>query len=113
MRRRNTLFAFLIYEGAIGSAMVPLIPALAATFNLSRVGTGVLVATPNVAVLVAAVPCGLAADKFGARAVTRSAGMLFAVSAVGLAFASSYALVLASWAGIGVAQAAVVTATIS
>jgi predicted MFS family arabinose efflux permease len=105
------LYAFHFLVAADGNAVIPLVPAYETRYGLSVFATGLIVAAPAFAMLVLSLPVGLLSDRVGARAVTIAASALLTISALGQAFADSYAVLLASWALFGVASAIIYTAS--
>lgn len=83
LRPRQVLwlvYALFFVSGVAQAAIVPLLPRLAGTYDLSASETALLLALPGLATLAVSVPAGLAADRFGARRVTLAAGMLLCIS---------------------------------
>jgi predicted MFS family arabinose efflux permease len=105
------LYAFHFLVAADGSAVIPLVPTYETRYGLSVFETGVIVAAPAFAMLVLSLPVGLLSDRVGARAVTIAASALLTISALGQAFAGSYAVLLGSWALFGITSAIIYTAS--
>ncbi|MBA2342589.1 MAG: MFS transporter, partial [Thermoleophilaceae bacterium] len=99
------LYAFHFLVAADGNAIIPLIPEYTEQFDLSVFHAGLLVGIPAAAMLVLSLPVGVLSDRIGARTVTIAASAILTVSALGQALASSYAVLLASWALFGITSA--------
>ena len=104
------LYAFHLLVAADGNAIVPLVPEYTTRFDLSVFDAGLLVGIPAAAMLLLSLPVGLLSDRVGARVVTIAASAILTVSALGQALASSYAVLLASWALFGITSAIIYTA---
>jgi predicted MFS family arabinose efflux permease len=104
------LYAFHLLVAADGNAIVPLIPEYTTRFDLSVFDAGLLVGIPAAAMLLLSLPVGVLSDRIGARTVTIAASAILTVSALGQALASSYAVLLASWALFGITSAIIYTA---
>jgi DHA1 family multidrug resistance protein-like MFS transporter len=104
------LYAFHLLVAADGNALVPLIPTYSTRFGLSVFDAGMLVGAPALAMLVLSLPVGLLSDRVGARAVTIAASALLTVSALGQSLASSYWVLVGSWALFGITSAIIYTA---
>jgi MFS family permease len=72
-------------------AVAPLLPGWEHSLHLSKAESGIVVGAYSAAVLVASVPAGSLADRFGPRRVTIAATLLFAVAAPLHAFVGSFA----------------------
>ncbi len=107
------VYALNFYTAALELAIVPLLPVFSDEFDLTTVQTGALLAAGSVAVMLASVPLGHLSDKIGARRMTAAAASLYAIAAVGQGLASTYALLLISWAVFGIGVAIVVTASLA
>lgn len=83
--------------------MVPLAPTYAEDFGLDGVETGAILATASLAALVAALPLGVLADRFGAREVTLASAGLFTGATLGQGLAGDFWSLLLARAGFGVA----------
>lgn len=103
------LYGLIAYATALETAIVPLAPDFGEKFDLSKVEVGVLLAAPNAVIIVASVPAGVLADRFGAKALTTTSAVLFVLASVGQAFAPTYELLLTSWVVFGVGLAIVAT----
>src|SRR5262245_58895791 len=83
--------------------MVPLAPTYPNDFDLPGVEPGVLLAAASLAALVAALPLGVLADRFGAREITLACACLFTVSTLGQGLAGDFWTLLLARAGFGAA----------
>jgi len=72
-------------------AVAPLLPGWEESLGLSTAQSGMVVGAYSAAVLLASVPAGTLADKFGPRRVTIAATFLFAIAAPLHAFVGSFA----------------------
>jgi MFS family permease len=72
-------------------AVAPLLPGWEHSLHLSKAQSGIVVGAYSAAVLIASVPAGNLADRFGPRRVTIAATLLFAVAAPLHAFVGSFA----------------------
>jgi MFS family permease len=103
--RRTVLpiYALFLLETLTWIAMVPLAPTYADEFGLTGVETGAILAAASLAALVAALPLGVFADRFGARGVTLVSAGLFTLAALGQGVAGDFWSLLLARAGFGVA----------
>jgi MFS family permease len=76
------VYALFFAAGLAQAAIVPLLPRLSERYGLAPSQTALLLALPGLATLAVSVPCGLAADRFGARRVTLGAAVLLLLSCV-------------------------------
>jgi predicted MFS family arabinose efflux permease len=73
--RLAALLYGLVFIAAVGqTALVPLLPRLAAVDHLSTAATAALIAAPGAATFAVALPAGMLADRLGARRMTLAAG---------------------------------------
>jgi DHA2 family methylenomycin A resistance protein-like MFS transporter len=79
MRLAVCLSALMFVAAVAQTALVPLLPDLAAADGLSTAMTAALIAAPGAATFAVALPAGAIADRLGARRVTLGAGLLLAV----------------------------------
>ena len=63
----RVLLAFAFVNGVAESSLVPVLPSVQHDLGLSSVETGLLLTTTTLAMLVAAMPIGYAANRFGTR----------------------------------------------
>ena len=96
------VYGLFLVCGVTQSAIVPLLPHLAARYGLSAPATALLLAVPGLATLAVSVPAGVAADRYGARRVTLCAGLLLCVSCVAQA-GQSLLLLMAGRIAFGIA----------
>jgi MFS family permease len=103
--RRTVLpiYALFLLETLTWIAMVPLAPTYADEFGLSGVETGAILAAASLAALIAALPLGVAADRFGAREVTLVSAAVFAFATLGQGFAGDFWSLLVARAAFGAA----------
>ena len=89
--RRSVLpiYALFLLETLTWIAMVPLAPTYADEFGLTGVETGAILAAASLAALVAALPLGVLADRFGAREVTLASAGLFTLATLGQGLAAT------------------------
>jgi MFS family permease len=104
---RPTALLWLVYAlfvacGIAQSAIVPLLPHLADRYGLTDSETALLLAVPGLATLAVSVPAGLAADRFGARRVTLTAGLVLCLACVAQA-GQSLPLLMAGRVAFGLA----------
>ncbi len=93
--------------------VVPLVPVYTHHLGLSKFEAGAYLSAASLAIVVASIPAGLLADRFGARRVTLAAILLIAASNLGQAFAVNLPELLAARAAFGIASATVWTATVT
>jgi len=94
-------------------AIVPLVPTYTHDFDLSGFGAGVLLAASSLAIVVGAIPGGLAGDRLGSRRVTLAGGWLLVISCVGQGVAPDFWTLLAARSVFGIASAVVWSAGLS
>src|SRR4029078_9335525 len=78
-------------------------PTYADDFGLNGVETGAILAAASLAALVAALPLGGLADRFGAREVTLASAALFTLATLGQGIADDFWTLLIARAGFGAA----------
>ncbi len=114
MRRPFVLFYALVFLDEIALLSVaPLLPAYRRAYHLSDVRTGALLAAASFAIVLASIPAGRLADRFGARRVTIAAAAIAGVSMLGFAEAPNFAVLLAARAAFGVGSGTIWSAGIS
>jgi predicted MFS family arabinose efflux permease len=96
------VYALFLVCGIAQSAIVQLLPHLADRYDLTASETALLLAVPGLATLAVSIPAGLAADRWGARRVTLSAGLLLCVSCIAQA-SPLFALLVAGRIAFGIA----------
>ena len=91
MRSRLTVLvgALVFFDLVLWFAVAPLLPGWEHSLHLSKAQSGIVVGAYSAAVLLASVPAGSLADRFGPRRVTIAATLLFAVAAPLHAFVGS------------------------
>ena len=92
----RVLLALAFMNGIAESSFVPLLPTARDVLGLTPVETGLLLTTTTLAMLVAAMPIGYAANRFGTRAPLLLAAALMPLALAGQAVAGSLALLLAA-----------------
>jgi predicted MFS family arabinose efflux permease len=108
--RALAVYALLFVTEVTWLALVPLAPRFAEELGLSKLETGSVLAAAGIATVAVAVPVGLLADRFGARALTLASGGLLVLSALGQAAAPDYVSLLAARVVFGVAMGGIWTA---
>ena len=84
-------------------AIVPLLPEIASRAHFSALGSGALLAAPNLTMLLGSIPSGLFADRIGTRTETRAGAVVLAVGAIGQGLARSFPILLAMRLVVGAA----------
>ena len=85
----------VFFDLVLWFAVAPLLPGWEESLGLSKAQSGIVVGAYSAAVLLASVPAGSLADKFGPRRVTIAATLLFAIAAPLHAFVGSFAELVA------------------
>ncbi len=83
--------ALVFFDLVLWFAVAPLLPGWEESLSLSKAQSGIVVGAYSAAVLLASVPAGSLADKFGPRRVTIGATLLFAIAAPLHAYVGSFA----------------------
>ena len=81
----------VFFDLVLWFAVAPLLPGWEHSLHLSKAQSGIVVGAYSAAVLLASVPAGSLADRFGPRRVTIAATILFAIAAPLHAFVGSFA----------------------
>ncbi len=111
MRRTVVSFyALILLTEIVWTAIVPLAPVYARTFDLSSFETGAVLAAAGVATLAVSLPVGLLSDRVGARTLVIASSAVMTLSTLGQALATDFWSLLLSRAACGVALGAVWTA---
>jgi MFS family permease len=114
MRRLTVYVSVLVmFDLAMFSAIVPLLPDFADRHHLSKVQSGLLFGGFSAAVLLFAVPVGYLADRIGCKVVTVGGSALMAVSTAGFALSETYPLLLTTRIAQGIASAIVWSAALA
>ena len=92
----RVLLAFAFVNGVAESSLVPVLPSVQHDLGLSSVETGLLLTTTTLAMLVAAMPIGYAANRFGTRVPLLLAACLMPLALVGQALAGNLEVLLAA-----------------
>jgi MFS family permease len=88
VRRLLVLVASIVLvDTMLFAALTPLLPGYVEEYGLSKIGAGLLVGSYAAGVLVAGIPSGFAAARFGPRPAAVSGLLLIAAASVGFAFA--------------------------
>lgn len=103
----------LVVEMSLYSAITPLLPELAETFDFTKSGAGVLSAAYPVGTLVASLPAGLLAARLGPRRAIIVALGVIAVASLAFGLADQLPLLIAARAAQGFGGAAVWAAGLS
>jgi len=98
----RVLLALTVVNGVAESSLITLLPAIRADLGLSAVEAGLALAASTFAMIVVAMPVGVAANRFGTRAPLVIASILIPVALVGQALASSLPLLLGARFAFGV-----------
>jgi MFS family permease len=85
----------VFFDLVLWFAVAPLLPGWEESLGLSKAQSGIVVGAYSAAVLLASVPAGSLADRFGPRRVTIAATVLFAIAAPLHAFVGSFAELVA------------------
>jgi MFS family permease len=80
----------VFFDLVLWFAVAPLLPGWEESLGLSKAQSGIVVGAYSAAVLLASVPAGRLADKFGPRRVTIAATLLFGIAAPLHAFVGSF-----------------------
>ncbi len=83
--------ALVFFDLVLWFAVAPLLPGWEESLGLSKAQSGIVVGAYSAAVLLASVPAGNLADRFGPRRVTIAATLLFGIAAPLHAFVGSFA----------------------
>jgi len=92
----RVLLAFAFVNGVAESSLVPVLPTVQHDLGLSSVETGLLLTTTTLAMLVAAMPIGYAANRFGTRVPLLLAAALMPLALAGQALAATLEQLLAA-----------------
>jgi MFS family permease len=87
--RRLVVFVSVVVavDTAFFTALTPLLPHFADTYNLSKAGAGVFLATYAAGTLLGALPAGLATTRFGPKSTVVSGLILMTAASLGFALA--------------------------
>jgi predicted MFS family arabinose efflux permease len=86
----------VVVDTVLYTALTPLLPHFEHTYDLSKGGAGLLVASYGIGVLAGAVPGGVIAARRGARAAVLAGLVLVTVASVGVAVSDSYETLIAA-----------------
>jgi MFS family permease len=107
MRRiRAAVGITLFMDSVLYLALVPFLPYYADRFDLSKAEAGAVLGALPVAILIAAVPTGWLAGRYGARRVVIAGNVMFTIATLAFAFAPSIWVLVLARAAQGVANAA-------
>jgi predicted MFS family arabinose efflux permease len=86
----------VVVDTMLYAALTPLLPHFERTYDLSKSGVGVLAAAYGLGVLLGAVPGGVVAARWGARAAVLGGLTAVTAASVGVALANSFGLLFAA-----------------
>ena len=86
----------VVVDTVLYTALTPLLPHFEHTYDLSKGGAGLLVASYGIGVLAGAVPGGVIAARRGARAAVLGGLVLVTVASVGVSVADSFETLVAA-----------------
>lgn len=103
--RRSALLLYLgIFAGeVVWTALVPLVPTYSQRFDLTKLESGVLLASASLTILAVSIPASVLGDRFGPRRLTLWAMALLAVSDLGTGLAGAFWQLLLARMAFGVA----------
>jgi MFS transporter, DHA1 family, solute carrier family 18 (vesicular amine transporter), member 1/2 len=103
--RRSALMLYLgIFVGeVVWTALVPLVPTYSQRFNLSKLESGMLLASASLTILAVSIPASVLGDRFGPRRLTLWAMALMAASDLGTGLAGSFWQLLLARMAFGIA----------
>jgi predicted MFS family arabinose efflux permease len=90
----RVLLALAVVNGVAEASLVPLLPSIRDDLGMTPVQAGLVLSATTLAMLVVAMPVGVAANRFGTRAPLVIAASLIPVALLGQAFASSLPLLV-------------------
>jgi len=106
MRRLLAVVSVTVFADAmLFSAIVPLVPVLSDTYDLSKLGAGVLVAAYGAGAVVAGIPSGVFASRVGPKRTVVVGLLVLAVSTLAFSLGESATALGAARFGQGVASA--------
>jgi MFS family permease len=82
------IWALFFVSGVAQTAIVPLLPRMSVHYGLSSSEAALVLALPGLAMLAVSLPAGVLADRFGARRVTLTAGVLLVLACIAQAVPS-------------------------
>lgn len=85
----RVLLALAVVNGAAESSLVPLLPSIRAELGLSALQAGLVLSATTIAMLVVAMPVGVATNRFGTRIPLVVAATLIPIALLGQAAADS------------------------
>src|SRR3954454_7720699 len=92
----RVLLGFAFVNGVAESSLVPVLPSVQHDLGLSSVETGLLLTMTTLAMVVAAMPIGYAANRFGPRVPLLVAAAVMPLALVGQALAGNVEALLAA-----------------
>jgi predicted MFS family arabinose efflux permease len=103
--RRSALMLYLgIFVGeVVWTALVPLVPTYSQRLDLSKLESGMLLASASLTILAVSIPASVLADRFGPRRLTLWAMVLMAASDLATGLAGSFWQLLLARMAFGVA----------
>ena len=88
----RVLLALVVVNGVAEASVVPLLPSIRDDLGMSPVQAGLVLSATTIAMLVVAMPVGVAANRFGTRVPLVIAAGLVPVALLGQALADSLPL---------------------
>jgi len=107
---RPLIYALILASAAAQFALVPVMPVYAHRFGLSGFQQGMVLGATGLACLIVSVPAGTLSDRFGARRITLTAGLVMAAATIAQALAGGFPALLAARLAFGVGYGIVWTA---
>ncbi len=92
----RVLLALTVVNGVAESSLITLLPAIRSDLGLDSAEAGLAIAASTLAMIVVAMPVGVAANRFGTRVPLVIASILIPLALVGQALAGSLPLLLAA-----------------
>src|SRR3954454_14468956 len=106
VRRLTCLVSLIVMlDLAMWAAILPLLPKYADRLGLSKLETGILLASFSVSLVALSVPVGHLADRYGPRRFTIAGSLIMAAATAALATEPDYPLLLAARFSQGLASA--------
>ena len=90
----RVLLALVVVNGVAEASIVPLLPTIRDDLGMTSVQAGLVLSATTIAMLVIAMPVGVAANRFGTRVPLVIAASLIPIALLGQAFADSLPLLI-------------------
>ena len=90
----RVLLALVVVNGVAEASIVPLLPSIRDDFGMTSVQAGLVLSATTIAMLVVAMPVGVAANRFGTRVPLVIAASLVPIALLGQALADSLPLLI-------------------